>query len=324
MQVKIAMSSHRPVEASERIAAHLRIMRLDHSIKQLFIVPGIVLAISLAGTRFSFDLLVRVVIGLLASTLIACSNYVINEILDAPFDLQHPTKKNRPAASGLVHKGWGYAQWIVMMIAGLALGTLLGKGFLLSAAALWVMGCIYNIPPIRSKEIPYIDVLSESINNPLRFCLGWYSVVTVMLPPASLLFSYWMLGCYFMSLKRFSEYRQIADPAIAASYRSSFAHYSEESLLNSATFYAAACMLFFGAFMMRYRIELILSFPVIAWLMAAYFSLSFRRESAVQNPERLYREPLLMVPLTICIALIVLLLFVNVPVIGTMFPRSTP
>ena len=83
-------------------------------------------------------------------------------------------------------------------------------------------------------------------------------------------------------------------------------------------------MLFFGAFMMRYRIELILSFPVIAWLMAAYFSLSFRRESAVQNPERLYREPLLMVPLTICIALIVLLLFVNVPVIGTMFPRSTP
>ena len=318
------MSSHRPVEASERIAAHLRIMRLDHSIKQLFIVPGIVLAISLAGTRFSFDLLVRVVIGLLASTLIACSNYVINEILDAPFDLQHPTKKNRPAASGLVHKGWGYAQWIVMMIAGLALGTLLGKGFLLSAAALWVMGCIYNIPPIRSKEIPYIDVLSESINNPLRFCLGWYSVVTVMLPPASLLFSYWMLGCYFMSLKRFSEYRQIADPAIAASYRSSFAHYSEESLLISATFYAAACMLFFGAFMMRYRIELILSFPVIAWLMAAYFSLSFRRESAVQNPERLYREPLLMVPLTICIALIVLLLFVNVPVIGTMFPRSTP
>jgi len=54
-------------------------------------------------------------------------------------------------------------------------------------------------------------------------------------------------------------------------------------------------MLFFGAFMMRYRIELIFSFPVVAWLMAVYFSLSFRHESAVQNPERLYREPSLMV-----------------------------
>jgi 4-hydroxybenzoate polyprenyltransferase len=313
-----------PVKLRERVIAHLRIMRLDHSIKQIFIVPGIVLAMALTGSSLSPRLLIRILIGLVASTLIACSNYVINEILDAPFDRLHPIKKNRPAASGLVHTGWGYAQWIVMMLAGLALGSLLGQGFLLSAAALWIMGCVYNIPPVRSKDAPYIDVLSESINNPLRFCLGWYSVVTAMLPPASLLFSYWMLGCYFMSLKRFSEYRQIGDPAAAAGYRSSFRYYSEESLLNSATFYAAACMLFFGAFMMRYRIELILSFPVVAWLMAVYFSLSFRHESAVQNPERLYREPSLMIPLCICVALIVLLLFVNVPWIGAMFPKSTP
>jgi 4-hydroxybenzoate polyprenyltransferase len=313
----------RPVKVNERMIAHLRIMRLDHGIKQIFIVPGIVLAIAMSGSSLSPGLWIRIVIGLVASTLIACSNYVINEILDAPFDRLHPIKKNRPAASGLVHAGWGYAQWIVMMLAGMALGSLLGRGFMLSAGALWIMGCIYNIRPVRSKDIPYIDVLSESINNPLRFCLGWYSVVTAILPPASLLVSYWMLGCYFMSLKRFSEYRQIADPAAAAGYRSSFRYYSEESLLNSATFYAAACMLFFGAFMMRYRIELILSFPVVAWLMAVYFSLSFRHESAVQNPERLYREPSRMIPLCICVALIVLLLFVDVPWIATVFPRST-
>ena len=298
-------------------------MRLDHSIKQIFIIPGIVLAMAMTGSGLSAKVLIRILIGLVASTLIACSNYVVNEILDAPFDRLHPIKKNRPAASGLVHAGWGYAQWIVMMLAGMALASYLGRGFLLSAAALWIMGCVYNIQPLRSKDIPYVDVLSESINNPLRFCLGWYSVVTAILPPASLLVSYWMLGCYFMSLKRFSEYRQIADPAAAAAYRSSFRHYSEESLLNSATFYAAACMLFFGAFMMRYRIELILSFPVVAWLMAVYFSLSFRHESAVQNPERLYREPKLMIPLGICVALIVLLLFVNLPWIAAMFPKST-
>jgi 4-hydroxybenzoate polyprenyltransferase len=316
--------SRRPVEVHERIVAHLRIMRLDHSIKQIFIIPGIVLAMAMTGSGLSEKVLIRILIGLVASTLIACSNYVVNEILDAPFDRLHPIKKNRPAASGLVHLGWGYAQWIVMMLAGMALASYLGRGFLLSAAALWIMGCVYNIQPIRSKDIPYVDVLSESINNPLRFCLGWYSVVTAILPPASLLVSYWMLGCYFMSLKRFSEYRQIADPAAAAAYRSSFRYYSEESLLNSATFYAAACMLFFGAFMMRYRIELILSFPVVAWLMAVYFSLSFRHESAVQNPERLYREPKLMIPLGICVALIVLLLFVNLPWIAAMFPKSTP
>jgi hypothetical protein len=83
-------------------------------------------------------------------------------------------------------------------------------------------------------------------------------------------------------------------------------------------------MLFFGAFLMRYRIELILTFPVVAWLMAVYFSLSFRHESAVQNPESLYRERSLMVPLCICIALMALLLFVDVPWLGSIFPKSTP
>ncbi|HTW78240.1 MAG TPA: UbiA family prenyltransferase [Terracidiphilus sp.] len=312
------------VSSGGRVVAHARMMRLDHSIKQIFVAPGIVLAASIGQIHLAGAIWFRIAIGLLAATLIASSNYVLNELLDAPSDRLHPSKQSRPAASGLVHRGWGYAQWIVLMLAGMALAAQLGFPFALSAAGLWIMGCVYNIPPVRSKDLAYLDVLTESINNPLRFCLGWYSVVSSLLPPTSLLISYWMLGCFFMTLKRFSEYRQIADHERAAGYRRSFAHYSEEALLNSATFYAASSMLFFGAFIMRYRIELILSFPVIAWLMAVYFSLSFRHDSPVQRPELLFREPKLMVPLCICIALMVVLLFVNVPWIAFTFPKSAP
>jgi hypothetical protein len=46
------------------------------------------------------------------------------------------------------------------------------------------MGCIYNIPPIRSKDVPYIDVLSESINNPLRMLAGWFIASTASVAPA--------------------------------------------------------------------------------------------------------------------------------------------
>jgi 4-hydroxybenzoate polyprenyltransferase len=311
-----------PVTLARRIKAHIRITRLDHSIKQIFIVPGIIVAVMIVRVPFDLALAWHILIGLISATLIASSNYVINEILDAPYDRLHPTKKNRPAACGLVHTGWGYAQWILMMIAGLALAYRISLGFLLSAAALWVMGCVYNIPPVRSKDVPYIDVLSESVNNPLRFCLGWYIVAAAALPPLSLLLSYWMLGSYFMALKRFSEYRQIADHTVASSYRRSFKFYREESLLNSVVFFAAASMLFFGAFIMRYRLELILSFPLVAWLMAVYFGLSFRHESAVQNPEKLYREPRLMVPLMVCIAVLVLLSLINIPQIAGMFPAT--
>jgi 4-hydroxybenzoate polyprenyltransferase len=312
------------VGLAERLRAHLQIARLDHSVKQIFILPGVVLAFAITGARLDWALAVKIAVGLVAATLIACSNYVVNEMLDAPYDRMHPTKKSRPAARGLVHFGWGYAQWILMMVAGLALAAGVSRGFLLSAAGLWAMGCLYNIPPARTKEVPYLDVLSESVNNPLRFCLGWYMVTASLLPPLSLLIAYWMLGTYFMALKRFSEYRQIADPAAAAAYRKSFGYYTEKSLLNSVVFYAAAAMLFFGAFAMRYRIELILSFPLIAWLMAVYFSLSFESESAVQNPEKLYREPMLMVPLLLCSAALVALMFVDLPWLAAMFPKSNP
>jgi decaprenyl-phosphate phosphoribosyltransferase len=312
----------RTIPLGQRLRAHIRILRLDHCIKQVFILPGIVLAIAITGRDIDRELIWNVVIGMLAAMLISSSNYVLNEMLDAPFDRLHPTKCSRPAAEGLVHFGWGYAQWIAMMVLGLALAGTISRGFFFSAAGLWLMGCLYNIPPIRTKDIPYIDVLSESINNPLRFCLGWYIVTAVILPPASLLVAYWMLGAYFMVLKRFSEHRQINDPAVAASYRKSFLFYNQESLLSSAIFYAVTSMLFLGAFIMRYRIELILAFPLIALLMSIYFKLAFSHESSVQNPEKLYREPRLMPFLALTIATFVVLLFVDVPWLGETFVKS--
>jgi 4-hydroxybenzoate polyprenyltransferase len=312
------------VSVSQRIIAHVRILRLDHSIKQVFIFPGIVLGIAISGRHFDRFLVFSVVIGMLAATLISSSNYVLNEILDAPFDRLHPTKRNRPAARGLVHVGWGYAQWIATMAIGIMIAGKISKGFLLASIGLWLMGCLYNIPPIRTKDLPYVDVLSESINNPLRFCLGWYMVTATILPPASLLVSYWMLGAYFMALKRFSEHRQINDAAVAISYRKSFLYYNQESLLSSAVFYAVTSMLFLGAFIMRYRMELILAFPMVALLMSIYFGLSFRHESAVQNPEKLYREPWLMSFLMVTIAAFVVLLFVDVPWISEVFVKSQP
>lgn len=307
----------------QRVSAHVRILRLDHSIKQAFILPGILLGLAVSHRHLDFALSTQICLGLIAATLISSSNYVLNEILDAPFDRLHPTKCSRPAACGLVHCGWGYAQWILVMLAGVALASTISRGFVFSAIALWFMGCVYNIPPARSKDLPYIDVLTESINNPLRFCLGWY-MVTALLPPASLLLSYWMLGAYFMALKRFSEYRQINDVFVAGSYRRSFRFYTQETLLISVAFYASAAMLFFGAFIMRYRMELILAFPIVAWLMAIYFGLSFRTESSVQNPEKLYREPHLMAVLALCVVAFTVLLFVNLPWLYAFFSKSQP
>lgn len=305
--------------------AHFQIMRLDHSIKNIFVIPGIVVPLSVLGrSAFSLHLARNIVVGFVAVTLVACSNYVLNELLDAPFDRLHPTKKNRPAAQGLVSAPLAYAQWILMMCAGVALSLTISLPFTLTAIALWIMGCAYNIPPLRTKDKVYLDVLTESVNNPLRMLLGWYMVTSVLIPPISLLICYWMAGCYLMGLKRFSEYREIGDPAVAGAYRKSFLRYTEESLLVSVSFYAAAAMLFFGAFIIRYRIELVLVLPLVALLMSTYFSLAFKHNSAVQNPEKLYREPILMVEATLLSLLMIAFLYIDVPVLSQIFSPTLP
>ena len=52
------------------------------------------------------------------------SNYVINEVLDAPSDLSHPVKRHRPVPSGKVSIPLAYVQWIALMVVGVGLGLL--------------------------------------------------------------------------------------------------------------------------------------------------------------------------------------------------------
>ena len=309
---------------SVRFKAHLRIARFDHSIKNIFILPGIILPLSILREPLTSALIKRLAIGFLSATLIACSNYVLNEVLDAPFDKRHPLKCTRPTACGLVNIPAAYCQWLLMMVAGIAIACTLSWQFALAAAGLWIMGCLYNIPPFRTKDILYLDVLTEAINNPLRMLLGWYLVTSTLVPPVSLIVSYWMLGCYFMALKRFSEYREIGSPLMAGAYRKSFLRYTERSLLGSVLFYASVAMLMFGAFIMRYRMELILAVPFVALLMAIYFDLAFHPNSAVQHPEKLYRQPTLMVTTIITSAVFVALLYCNIPWIGRFFSPTLP
>jgi 4-hydroxybenzoate polyprenyltransferase len=170
---------------AERVRAHVQIMRLDHSIKNIFVIPGIIVPLSILRTPLLSPVLDRnILVGFVATTLVACSNYVLNEVLDAPFDRLHPKKQNRPAAQGLVNVPIAYAQWLLMMVAGIAIALTISRVFALAAGALWIMGCLYNISPFRMKDKVYLDVLSESVNNPLRMLLGWFMVTSVLVPPA--------------------------------------------------------------------------------------------------------------------------------------------
>ena len=298
---------------------YIRIMRLNHWIKNLFVLPGSAFALLLvpeATAQGYGSLFWNLFFGLLSTCLIASANYVINEWLDAPFDRFHPVKKHRAVVEEGVDGCIVYALYAALTLIGFALGLLVSLPVFLMELWLWVMGILYNVKPFRTKDLPFVDVLTESINNAIRLLIGWFIITSVWYPPLSIIIGYWLGGAFLMDIKRFSEYRMIADKTTASLYRKSFAYYDERILLGAAFFYAMASSFFVGIFLIKYRIEFIVLMPFLMGLFCYYLMISYKKDSAAQAPEKLYREKGLMLYVLFLSVLFVVLLKFDIPALA--------
>ncbi len=305
--------------ASPGIAPYIHIARPDHWIKQLFILPGVVLGVLIGNVSLPVAVAAqRIAVVLLATSFVASANYVINEWLDRDFDRFHPVKKHRPAVAQGLNPVVVYAEWACLSALGLATAWFVNMPCFVMEATLWLMGLLYNVKPMRTKDVPYLDVLSESLNNAIRLLIGWFAIVVGTLPPTSAVIGYWMAGAYLMAIKRFSEYRAIGDPEVAGLYRKSFSRYTERSLLDSSLFYAMFSVFLLGVFLVKWHIEYVIAMPFLCGLYVMYFNLAFQKDSAVQAPEKLYRERKLMLYVILLIVLFAILTVVSIPALHSL------
>jgi len=296
---------------------YLHMARLDHMTKHVFILPGLVLAWVLRTPPLA-GVWLPITLGLLSAVLIASANYILNEWLDRHFDAHHPDKSRRPAVTVALSPLPVWASYIGCSLAGLALALPIGPVFTVTALLFWLSGVAYNVQPLRLKDKAYLDVLSESLNNPIRLMLGWSMIEQTSVAPMSLLLAYWMGGAFLMGAKRLSEYREIgAGPGVAVlhRYRRSFQHYTQERLLVSCFVYALLSTLLVGFFLVKYRIEYLVACPLVIAMFAHYLALSLHAGSVAQKPEKLFREKLLMGITGATALALVGLSFVNLPVL---------
>ena len=220
-----------------KIKNYIELLRINHWFKNIVTLLGSFYALYQIKAEVQLSTLLLATIAFLLTCLLSSVNYIINQIVDVPTDLHHPVKKNRPLPCGIIPVRQAKFITVSLLVFTTTISLLfLNFTVILCLSSFLVAGMIYNIKPIRLKDISILDVISESVNNPIRFLIGWFAISVSYYPSFLLLLTLWSSGAVLMSYKRLRELKSL-DTTIAQKYRLSFKFYTPRRLLMISIFW---------------------------------------------------------------------------------------
>jgi len=166
-----------------QVRVFLTLLRPAQWVKNIVVFAG-----PAAGLKLSnVDSLRSTVLTFVAFCLAASSGYLLNDILDREADRSHPTKRNRPIASGRISVGTALVAAGALLLACAAVTTvLLPPRVAIVLAFYWLMTLVYSV---WLKERVILDVIIIATGFVLRALAGSLAVGV----PAS----EWLVACVF-------------------------------------------------------------------------------------------------------------------------------
>lgn len=169
----------------------------------VFAAPGA------AGVLDEGNNLALTVLAFVSFCFAASGIYIWNDLLDVDADRRHPTKRNRPIASGELSVGVARAAGVVFPVVALVLAGLTGRWQTVAVVGTYIV--ITLAYTIRLKHVPVVDVVTVAAGFVLRAAAGAVAVDVPM--------SNWFVLCItFGSLfivvgKRYAELNELGDAA---------------------------------------------------------------------------------------------------------------
>lgn len=308
---------------------YIKLLRLDHFSKTIFIIPGIVYALY-SHNNLDFNFLTAFA-GIILLQISASANYLINEYLDRNNDRYHPLKSKRVAVSIKLNvKIICTIYFFLLTIILFSIKFLNILNYLILLLML-LNGILYNVKPFRIKNFFLVDILSESVNNPLRFLYGYYLLFNDMtlgllieeLPSVLVLIFFLISGIFLMAAKRLSEYNSFIknnDLDILIKYRPSYKFYNFKRL-NNITLGSLILMGFLlGIFTVQYSLLTIFFLVPFIFFTVIYYNYIFENQ-ITQKPELLFYDKKILILLIIftIISIMILTDFMNLNYVEEFF-----
>jgi len=162
---------------------YLRLLRPADWVKNVFVFAALIF-----GNRIGNPAAVQLSLTAFAAFCLAASaGYVLNDIFDRNRDRLHPTKRNRPIASGEIKIPMAAIICVVLLAAAALMSLFLPVKFRLTLVCYLALTTSYSV---LLKHRMILDVLIIAVLFVLRAVAGAYAIdVTV---------SNWLLVCTFM------------------------------------------------------------------------------------------------------------------------------
>lgn len=179
-----------------KIVILLRAIRINQWIKNLVVFVAIVFS----GKLFEIDILFRSIYAFVVFCLLSSTSYLLNDIIDYPYDRKHPIKKNRPIASGEITIPEASFLVFVLTLISLIIALLFSPQlFLLS----FIFILIHFFYSLYLKRFPVVDIFTISISFMLRTFGG--EVASGYHIPIWLFLTIFFISLFMATVKRHAE-----------------------------------------------------------------------------------------------------------------------
>ena len=156
----------------------LKAMRPHQWVKNILIFAPLMLSYQF----LNISSITEAVMAFLAFSLTASGLYIVNDLQDIEADRAHPTKRNRPFASGRLSKNWGISQAVIVLVIAFSIAAYLNPKFLVVQIIYAIISASYSF---KLKQVVLLDVSLLAVLYTLRIIAGTFAV--------SVDLSYWLI-----------------------------------------------------------------------------------------------------------------------------------